>query len=121
MLKQKRSGYESKWYIIQLVQRGNCRLRNHKNDGNKHCSLSICMGFRKCNQNDWHADYRMESKQIARDIKSVDKENEDLTTELARISSFQVKTGVSFISVVKERFRATDWNIWTQTSWLGML
>ncbi|CAG2233631.1 unnamed protein product [Mytilus edulis] len=31
----------------------------------------------------------MESKHIARDIKSVDKENEDLTTELARISSFQ--------------------------------
>ncbi|CAC5375266.1 unnamed protein product [Mytilus coruscus] len=86
---------------------GNCHLRGHKaigNRGNKPCSLSPCRDWRDCVQKDKHADYKKESKQIDRDIKSVDKDIEDLKTELL---SFEEKITTSFISVVKERLRAT--------------
>ena len=58
-----------------------CRQRGHKADGNKNMFPLPMYGLEKV---------LPESKQIDRPIKSVEKENEDLKTDITRISSFYI-------------------------------
>ncbi|CAG2212602.1 unnamed protein product [Mytilus edulis] len=96
---------------LKSTRCGNCHMRGHKADGNrgnKPCTLPPCNSWKDCGQKDKHTDYKVQCKQFDKDIKNADKEIEEMSGEIARLTSFQEKANSSFIGVIKERLRQTN-------------
>ncbi|VDI02663.1 Hypothetical predicted protein [Mytilus galloprovincialis] len=96
---------------LKSTRCGNCHKRDPKADGNrgnKPCTLPPCNSWKDCGQKDKHTDYKVQCKQFDKDIKNADKEIEEMSGEIARLTSFQEKANSSFIGVIKERLRQTN-------------